>query len=35
MLLVQISLRTKFLERAKWLVAEITLVSEHFIRDMR
>lgn len=35
MLLVEISLRTKFLERAKWLAAEITLVSEHLIRDIR
>ncbi|MBX9459376.1 MAG: hypothetical protein KL863_26865 [Rhizobium sp.] len=32
---IEISLRTKFLERAKWLAAEITLVSEHLIRDIR
>lgn len=35
LLLIEISLRTKFLERAKWLAAEITLVSEHLIRDIR
>ena len=35
LLLIEISLRTKFLERAKRLAAEITLVSEHLIRDIR
>lgn len=34
-LLIEISLRTNSLERARLLAAEITLVSEHLIRDIR
>jgi len=35
LVLVEISLRTKSVELAKLLAAEVTLVSEHLIRDIR
>lgn len=35
LLLIEISLRTKSLQRAKLLAAEVTLASEHLIRDLR
>lgn len=35
LVLIEISLRTKSVELAKLLAAEVTLVSEHLIRDIR